>query len=63
VSIPRSVMWIAALLGIALIASTEQAVAQNSSNSYAIVDGWAKMPGGREMGAVGKVKSLSVDRP
>ena len=62
-SIPRSVMWIAALLGIALIASTEQAVAHNSSNPYAIVDGWAKLPGGREMGAVGKVKSLSVDRP
>ncbi len=54
--IPRSVVWIAVLLGIALIASTEQAVAQvNSSNAYAIVDGWAKLPGGREMGAVGKV--------
>ena len=53
-SIPRSVMWIAALLGITLIASTEQAVAQNSSNRYAIVDDWAKLPGGREMGAVGK---------
>ncbi len=53
--IPRSVVWIAVLLGIALIASTEQAVAQvNSSNAYAIVDGWAKLPGGREMGAVGK---------
>ena len=54
-SIPRSVVWIAALLGIALIASTEQAVAQNSSNPYAMVAGWAKLPGGREMGAVGKV--------
>ena len=53
-SIPRSVVWIGALLAIALIASTEQAVAQNSRNSYAIVDGWAKLPGGREMGAVGK---------
>ena len=53
-SILRSVVWIAALLGIALITSTEQAVAQNSRNSYAIVDGWAKLPGGREMGAVGK---------
>ena len=54
-SILRPVVWIAALLGIALIASTEQAVAQvNSSNAYAIVDGWAKLPGGREMGAVGK---------
>ena len=53
-SILRPVVWIAALLGIALIASTEQAVAQNSSNPYAMVDGWAKLPGGREMGAVGK---------
>ncbi len=53
-SIPRSVVWLATLLAIALIASTEQAVAQNSSNAYAIVDGWAKLPGGREMGAVGK---------
>ena len=54
-SILRPVVLIAALLGIALIASTEQAVAQvNSSNAYAIVDGWAKLPGGREMGAVGK---------
>ena len=53
-SIPRSILWIAALLGITLIASTEQAVAQNSSNRYAIVDDWAKLPGGREMGAVGK---------
>jgi DNA-binding beta-propeller fold protein YncE len=53
-SILRPTVWIAALLGIALIASTEPAVAQNSSNPYAMVDGWAKLPGGREMGAVGK---------
>ena len=53
-SIPRSAVWMAALLAIVLISSTEQAAAQNSSNRYAIVDGWAKLPGGREMGAVGK---------
>ena len=34
-SIPRSVVWIAALLGIALIASTEQAVATLLDDSTA----------------------------
>ena len=58
-SILRPVMWIAALLGVALLASTERAVAQNSTNAYAVVDGWAKLPGGREMGAVGKA---TIDR-
>ena len=37
------------------ILSAVPLAAQNSSNAYAIVDGWAKLPGGREMGAVGKV--------
>ena len=58
-SILRPVTWIAALLGVALIVSTERAVAQNSTNAYAVVDGWAKLPGGREMGAVGKA---TIDR-
>jgi len=54
-SIPRSAAWIAAFLAIALFTAAEQAVAQlNSQNAYKIVDGWAKLPGGREMGAVGK---------
>ncbi len=56
----RPAAWVAAVLGIALFFPTEQAIAQvNSSNRYAIEDGWAKLPGGREMGAVGKT---SVDR-
>lgn len=42
------------LLALALL-SAAPLTAQNSSNAYAIVDGWAKLPGGREMGAVGKV--------
>ena len=58
-SILRPVTWIAALLGVALIVSTERAAAQNSTNAYAVVDGWAKLPGGREMGAVGKA---TIDR-
>ena len=49
------VAWVSALVGIALFVPTEQAAAQvNSANRYAIVDGWAKLTGGREMGAVGK---------
>ncbi len=54
-SIPRRLTWIVALLGIALGVMSGPLLAQNSSNAYAIVDGWAKLPGGREMGAVGKV--------
>ena len=48
------VAWVCTLIGVALFISAEPALAQNSANPYAIVDGWAKLPGGREMGAVGK---------
>ena len=54
-SIPKPTAWIAALVGITLLVPAEQAAAQNSQNPYAIVDGWAKLSGGREIGAVGKV--------
>jgi hypothetical protein len=37
-SIPRSIIWIAALLGIALIASTEQAIAQKGGHQSLSVD-------------------------
>lgn len=33
-----------------------ESAAQNSTNPYAIVEGWAKLPNGRVMGAVGKAK-------
>ncbi len=54
-SILRPVVWIAVLVGVMLFGPGEEVLAQNSSNAYAIVEGWAKLPGGREMGAVGKV--------
>ena len=34
----------------------QYSLAQNSTNPYAIAEGWAKLPGGRIMGAVGKAK-------
>ena len=33
-----------------------QSSGQNSTNHYQIVEGWAKLPGGRIMGAVGKAE-------
>ncbi|MDE0082503.1 MAG: peptidyl-alpha-hydroxyglycine alpha-amidating lyase family protein [Gammaproteobacteria bacterium] len=53
-AIPTSLRRALPLLALALL-SAAPLTAQNSSNAYAIVDGWAKLPGGREMGAVGKV--------
>ena len=50
------IMSIAALLALASLFVPQQSVAQNSTNPYAIVEGWAKLPGGRVMGAVGKAK-------
>jgi DNA-binding beta-propeller fold protein YncE len=41
-------------LALLFIAATGVA-AQSSPNPYRLVDDWAKLPGGREMGAVGKV--------
>jgi len=58
-SIPRPTVWIAALVAIALIIPAVPILAQNSTNAYAVVDGWAKLPGSREMGAVGKT---TIDR-
>ena len=54
-SIPGTVRWAIALAALSLPLFAPSLAAQNSSNAYAIVDGWAKLPGGREMGAVGKV--------
>jgi DNA-binding beta-propeller fold protein YncE len=45
----------AALLGIALLTSGTELVAQSGPSPYRLVDGWAKLPDGRRMGAVGKV--------
>ena len=42
------------MFAVASLFVSEQSFAQNSTNAYQIVEGWAKLPGGREMGAVGK---------
>ena len=49
------VMRISALVGIALFVPGEQLFAQSGPNPYRTVDNWAKLPDGRQMGAVGKV--------
>ena len=43
------------LLALALLSGAPPLIAQNSTNAYAVVDGWAVLPDEREMGAVGKV--------
>ena len=53
-AIPTSLRRALPLVTLALL-SAAPLTAQNSSNAYAVVDSWAKLPGGREMGAVGKV--------
>ncbi len=47
--------WISALVGIALFVLGEQLFAQSGPSPYRMVDNWAKLPDGRQMGAVGKV--------
>ncbi len=48
-----------AIAVVILAASGQEAYAQTLPNPYRIVDGWAKFPDGREMGAVGDV---TIDR-
>ncbi|HIF73600.1 MAG TPA: hypothetical protein EYQ33_01030, partial [Gammaproteobacteria bacterium] len=55
-SFRNQIVSVAALLALASLFVPQQSVAQNSTNPYAIVEGWAKLPGGRVMGAVGKAK-------
>ena len=47
-------LYLVTLLGIVPLFLSQQTFAQNSTNAYQIVEGWAKLPGGRLMGAVGK---------
>ena len=49
----RLVFATAAVLALGLLSS--RGAAQSLPNPYRIVDGWAQLPGGRAMGAVGKV--------
>ena len=57
-STPRSeskgMRWGGAL-ALGLVVLTEAAAAQSGPSPYRLVDDWVQLPGGREMGAVGKV--------
>ncbi len=55
----KLIVSVVALLLLASLAPQEAAAQINSSNHYWIEEGWAKLPGGRVMGAVGKAR---VDR-
>jgi DNA-binding beta-propeller fold protein YncE len=43
------------LVALSLFVAAEAVAAQSGSSPYRLVDDWAQLPGGREMGAVGKV--------
>ena len=47
--------WISALVAIAVFTVGGQLFAQSGPSPYRTVDDWAKLPNGRQMGAVGKV--------
>ncbi|HVJ31165.1 MAG TPA: peptidyl-alpha-hydroxyglycine alpha-amidating lyase family protein, partial [Gammaproteobacteria bacterium] len=49
-----------ALAALAALGAPTAALAQALPNPYRLVDGWAKLPGGREIGAVGDV-DIDVD--
>ena len=53
-------MLIAALASLAALGVAADASGQALPNPYRLVDGWAKLPGGREIGAVGDV-DIDVD--
>ena len=51
---------LAALAVLATLGFAASALGQALPNPYRLVDGWAKLPGGREIGAVGDV-DIDVD--
>ena len=53
-SVRKPIVSIAALLVVSSLLAPQHTAAQNSSNPYSIIEGWAKLPSGRNMGAVGK---------
>ena len=55
-SVRNPTVSVAALLVLVSSLVPQETAAQNSTNPYAIVEGWAKLPSGRVMGAVGKAK-------
>ena len=52
---PGPTAWICALALLALSVPGAQLLAQSGPSPYRTVDDWAKLPNGRQMGAVGKV--------
>ena len=52
----NKIVSLAVLLTLTSLVVPKQSVAQNSTNPFMIDEGWAKLPGGRVMGAVGKAK-------
>ena len=52
----NQIVSVTALLALTSFFGPGQSVAQNSTNPFMIAEGWAKLPGGRAMGAVGKAK-------
>ncbi|HEX7079445.1 MAG TPA: peptidyl-alpha-hydroxyglycine alpha-amidating lyase family protein [Gammaproteobacteria bacterium] len=48
-------LFLSAFGVVAAVAAAAQAAAQALPNPYRAVDGWAKLPGGREIGAVGDI--------
>ena len=47
--------WLKSLVLLAALGCTTAALGQALPNPYRLVDGWAKLPGGRQIGAVGDV--------
>ena len=52
----NEIVSLAVLLTLTTLFVPQKSLSQNSSNPYQIVEGWAKLPGGRLMGAVGKAE-------
>tara|TARA_Y100000589_G_scaffold314746_1_gene337437 strand:+ start:846 stop:1916 length:1071 start_codon:yes stop_codon:yes gene_type:complete len=55
-SFRNQIVSLAVLIALTSLFVPKLSLAQNSSNPYQIVEGWAKLPGGRLMGAVGKAE-------
>ena len=53
---PKSIAWIVALAICFVLGGGGYAFAQAQPNPFRMVDGWAKLPNGRPMGAVGDLK-------
>ena len=55
--------WICALALLTLSVPGAQLLAQSGPSPYRTVDDWAKLPNGRQMGAVGKLSLIHISEP